>query len=86
MAKRMRPWCHVQDEAAAVTNSTLQTELNQVQLMIQHMSNFTSGQSNPVYSLITKQVNFHYGSYMASCAPLYCDITQVTQSSSLYLS
>jgi hypothetical protein len=67
----------VQDEAAAVTNSTLQTELKQVQLMIQHISSFTSGKSNPVYGLITKQVNWHYESYVESCAPVYCDVTQV---------
>ena len=64
--------------AELVSNSSIQTELGQVQLMLKHISAFTSGQSNPVYGLITKEVNWHYTNYRGSCAPVYCDITQVT--------
>ena len=61
-----------------VTTFALQAESQQVQDMIQHIANFTDGQSNPLYGNITSQVNWHYASYLASCDPVYCDITQVS--------
>lgn len=60
-------------------STALATELDEVHLMIRHITGFTAGQSNALYGVITRQVNFHFESYRASCAPLYCDITQVHQ-------
>ncbi len=57
---------HAQVPTAPVPDPTLIAELRKVQLMIQHVSSFTSGKSNALYRVITRQVNFYYDSYKAA--------------------
>ena len=68
---------HAQVLTAPVADPTLKAELREVQFMTRHISSFTSGKSNALYGVITRQVNFHYNDYKAACDPVYCDVTQV---------
>jgi len=73
----LRAACDMQDSAIAVANSTLQSEYTEIQQIIHHITNFTGTRTNLLYGRMSTQVAWHYESYVASCAPVYCDVTQV---------